>query len=74
MEKALYRPSEAAEVLGLSRSKVYELISRGNLPSVHVGHSVRVRAEDLAEWIRSLAAGDLTVSSGGRKDDKRRER
>ena len=35
-EKLLYRAQEAADCLGLSRSKVYELIQAGVLPAVRV--------------------------------------
>ena len=58
MEKLLFRPSEAAEVLGLSRSTVYALVARGELPAVRVGHSIRVRAADLTAWLRRLTKDD----------------
>ena len=40
MEKLLYRVTEAAEMLGLSRSKVYVLIQAGVLPSVRAHGSL----------------------------------
>ena len=51
MEKLLLRPAEAAEVLGVGRSKLYALLARGALPSVRVGHSVRVPADALRKWV-----------------------
>ena len=45
---------EAAEVLRLSRSTVYELIYSGKLPSVKIGYSRRVRVVDLEAYVRSL--------------------
>lgn len=54
MQKLLYRVTEAAEVLGLSRSKVYELIKAGVLPSVRIDGTRRIRAEDLAAYVASL--------------------
>jgi excisionase family DNA binding protein len=51
MEQLLLRPVEAAEVLGLGRAKVYQLIRDGGLPSVRIGKSVRVPAERLRQWV-----------------------
>ncbi len=47
----LYRFPEAAQLLGLGRSTVYELVQRGELPVVRVGRAVRIAAEDLQAWI-----------------------
>jgi excisionase family DNA binding protein len=49
--KLMLRPGEAAEALGFSRSKTYELIASGELPSVRVGSSRRVPLEQLKAWI-----------------------
>jgi len=54
MEKLLYRVTEAAEMLGLSRSKVYVLIQTGVLPSVRVDGSRRIRADDLRVYVGAL--------------------
>jgi excisionase family DNA binding protein len=51
-EQLLLRVSEAAKRLSISRSKAYDLASRGELPGVmRVGKSIRVSATRLAEWI-----------------------
>jgi excisionase family DNA binding protein len=50
-ERLLLRPAEAAIALGVSRSKIYELLSRGALPSVRLGGSIRVPEVQLREWI-----------------------
>lgn len=56
MERLLLRPTEAAEAIGIGRSKVYELLATGELPSVRIGSSVRVPVGALREWInRQLA-------------------
>jgi excisionase family DNA binding protein len=56
MDKLLLRPTEAAEVMGVSRAKAYELIASGVLPSVLVGSSRRVPVDALRAWIdRQLA-------------------
>lgn len=52
-QKLLFRPSEAAELLGIGRSKVYQLLADGTLPSVRIGKSVRVPVEKLRGWVES---------------------
>jgi excisionase family DNA binding protein len=51
VDKLLLKPTEAAEAIGIGRSKVYELLARGELPSIRVGASVRVPVEALRAWI-----------------------
>jgi excisionase family DNA binding protein len=51
MEKLLLSPNEVAEALGIGRPKVYSLLSRGELPRVRVGRSVRVPAAALRKWV-----------------------
>lgn len=50
-ERLLLRPAECADAIGVSRSKAYELISSGEIPSIRLGGSVRVPVEALREWI-----------------------
>ena len=57
VERLLYRPAEAAEALGVSRSKMYELMNRGDIPWVLVGHSRRVPVEALRQLIGVATAG-----------------
>ena len=51
MDKLLLRPTEAAEAIGIGRSKVYELLASGELPSIRIGCSVRVPVDALRAWI-----------------------
>lgn len=53
MDRLLLRPMEVAEVLGIGRSRAYELIREGQLPTVRLGRSVRVPADRLREWIEA---------------------
>ena len=53
-EKLLYRAEEAADCLGLSRTKIYELIQSGILPAVKVDGCRRVRRDDLRAFVESL--------------------
>ena len=54
--KLLYRPGEAAESLGLSRARVYQLIASGQLRSIKLGASRRIAAADLAAFVEQLRA------------------
>ena len=51
MEKMLLRPVEAAELIGVGRSKLYQLLASGDLPSIRIGSSVRVPVDALRAWI-----------------------
>jgi len=54
MDKLLLTPREASTALGISRSKLYQLLAIGDLDSVHIGASRRVPAEALTTYVRSL--------------------
>jgi excisionase family DNA binding protein len=55
-DRMLYRPAEAADAIGVSRARAYELIAAGTIPSIRIGSSIRVPVEALREWIgRQLA-------------------
>ena len=43
---------EVSEVLGMGRSWVYQQIRSGQMPSVQLGGSIKVRREDLQEYIQ----------------------
>jgi excisionase family DNA binding protein len=43
----LLRVADAAELLQISRTKLYELIARGEVPAVRIGGSVRVSRREL---------------------------
>ena len=57
VERLAYRMDEAAQALGVSRSKIYEMANRGQIPVIHAGSSLRVPVAALNEWIqRQLGA------------------
>lgn len=62
MDKLLLRPTEAAEMIGVGRSKIYFLIASGVLPSIKIGASVRVPLDALRAWI----AKQLEATEAGR--------
>ena len=52
MEKLLLKPSEAARVLGIGRSLIYELIARKEIPSIRLGRCIRIPSESLHQWLK----------------------
>ena len=55
MTKYLWRVEEVAELLGIARSRVFGLISTGELASVKIGKSRRVPDEAVRAYVASLA-------------------
>jgi excisionase family DNA binding protein len=56
IEQLLFRPDEAAQRLGIGRTKVYKLMARGELRSVKIGAARRVSATALADFVAALDA------------------
>ena len=65
-QKMLYTLADVAAALSVSRSKVYELVRSGALPSVRIGGSRRVLGEDLATYVDSLERVSATPLGGAR--------
>jgi excisionase family DNA binding protein len=51
LDDVLLRPREVARLLGLSRSGIYRMITRGELPHVRLGRSVRVPQRAFKAWL-----------------------
>ena len=51
MDKGLLKIEDAARVLSLGRSKTYQLVMEGAIPSIHIGRSRRIPAAALQRWI-----------------------
>ena len=47
----LLRGNEVARLLNISRSRAYNLMQTGVIPTVHIGKSRRVRLKDLEAYI-----------------------
>jgi excisionase family DNA binding protein len=54
-EPLLLRVEEVARALAIGRSKVYELIASGQLPSITIGSARRIPTEALRKWIAQQA-------------------
>jgi excisionase family DNA binding protein len=61
MDKLLLRPEEAAEVLSIGRSRLYELLGSGELVSVRIGTSRRVPAQELVRYVERLREETRTL-------------
>lgn len=52
--KLLISTEEAARTLGIGRTRMYELLRTGEVPSIKLGRSRRIRPEDLEEYVQHL--------------------
>lgn len=55
--RLLLTPAEAATALGISRTRVYELMAAGHLRSVKIGRSRRVPVQALTAFISAISEG-----------------
>ena len=55
IDPLLVRVEEAARLLSLSRSMIYELMNRGELPSVRCGAARRIPLAALQAWVKDQA-------------------
>lgn len=51
MEKLALRIEEACKLVGIGRTKGYELCATGQWPTIRIGRSVRIPLEGLKRWI-----------------------
>ena len=50
-DRMTYSVDEAARLLGLGRSSMYELVNRGELPVVRVGRRILIPTASLAAFL-----------------------
>ena len=57
---AVYTPKDAAQVLKIGKSKIYELIASGEIPSIRLGkRCLRIPAAALSAYLaRATAVGE----------------
>ena len=51
MEKLALNPSEAAEILHVSRSTIYQLLKRNDFPAFKLGRRTLIPVEALRRWV-----------------------
>jgi excisionase family DNA binding protein len=54
MEQLMYRPAEAAQLLGMGRTAIFALIKSGRLRSVKLGGARFITADALRAFVREL--------------------
>ena len=55
-EPLLLRVKDAAQILAVSKSKLYELINANVIPSIRIGTSLRIPVDRLRHWIEKETA------------------
>jgi len=66
--RVLLRAADLVPVLGFSRSRVYQLLAQGTLPSVRIGRAIWIPAAALEQWLsnqKEQALGSVRVPGGG---------
>jgi excisionase family DNA binding protein len=43
--------NELQEILGIGRTKAYDLVTSGDLPAVRIGRIIRIPKQDLTDWL-----------------------
>ena len=64
------RASDLAALLGMSRSRVYQLIAEGRLPAIRQGRSIRIPRAAWQAWLkdqRERALSALAEPEGARE-------
>lgn len=51
------KPEQAAQLLQISRSRIYELIRENKVPHVRVGGSIRIPRRALEAWLEEQLLG-----------------
>ena len=60
--KQLLKGNDVAQILNISRSKAYQLMQLGIIPTVRIGHSVRVQYESLMQFIeKNTISQDMSI-------------
>ena len=62
MERMLLKPNEVTEMLGIGRSRIYEMLATGELPSVRIGRCIRVPVNALKDWVHKRQSGNESNS------------
>ena len=61
---SLLRPAEVVKILGIGRTRFYQMVSGGELPVCRIGRSIRVPLAELSQWVQAN-----TEQPEGARDD-----
>ncbi len=70
MDKLLLKPMEAAEMIGVGRSRIYELLSSNSLESIKIGRSIRISFRALNKWVEQQETDQKGSSSEIFRDEQ----
>lgn len=59
---------DVVEITGMSKSKVYQQIAHGELPSIRIGGSIKIDPNQLIEWWKQHQIGIASVVAGSIDD------
>ncbi len=51
--------AEVARIIRVARSRAYELVAEGEIPSIRIGRSVRVNRRELDEWLEGQRQSEI---------------
>lgn len=68
--KAFYKVPEVQQILNMGRTKVYELIRSGVIPSVDIDGNIRIPVEALEKWIKRKVESSTTQTPQESDDDR----
>jgi excisionase family DNA binding protein len=60
-QRLLLRIPEVADTLGIGRTKIYEMIATGELPTIRVGRAVRISVSTLQKWVEEREQQGLSA-------------
>ena len=61
VDQQLLRPAQVGPFLGISTSRVYQLIDARVIPAVRIGGAIRVPRPALEEWLKIQARSALNA-------------
>lgn len=61
-------PAEAARIAGVGRTKLYQALNSGALPSFKIGSRRLIRVSEIDAWLRRLEADHTAAAAGGERD------
>ena len=51
---------DVQQLVGIGRTKAYDLVTTGELPAIRIGRCIRVNRRELEEWLRAQRYADWT--------------
>ena len=66
LAEPLLDANEAARLLHVPRSTLYELVRSGGLPHVRIGRSLRFTKDGLGIWVAKHSCNDASLAPGPR--------